>query len=226
MGEDTFEDTRESGSREPKLLFSSGFAQSQIGDIIQRLDSVEYGLGGVPRGGVAGGYETFNDAKTNFTKVFSNITNIYEKIQINRKTVQTKCSRQRCDMILGKVKKVKTQVEFLQNTNKTLLEDSKMVMQISTLTSQVNSLIDNQMAQQVQINSLKTKVTSLESKVTSLENTTTTNTEDIDKIGNNQAYCKETNVFVSFGTLNLQLVGEIFLTFLSFRELLWRHQFL
>ena len=86
-------------------------------------------------------------------------------------------------MILGKVKKVKTQVEFLQNTNTTLLEDSKMVMQISTLTSQVNSLIDNQMAQQAQIKSLKTKVTSLESKVTSLENTSTTNTEDIYKIG-------------------------------------------
>ena len=177
MGDDTSEDTRESGSREPKLLLSTGVVQSQIDD------SVEYGVGGVPRGGVAGGYETFNDAKTNFTKIFSNITNIHEKIRINSKTVRTKCSRLRCDMILGKVKKVKTQVEFLQNTNTTLLEDSKMVMQISTLTSQVNSLIDNAMAQQAQINSLKTKVTSLESKVTSLENTSTTNTEDIYKIG-------------------------------------------
>ena len=105
-------------------------------------------------------------------------------------------------MILGKVKKVKTQVEFLQNTNITVLEEllkalqnTSMVSQISSLQSQVTAMTENATAQQAEINTLKTQVTSLESTVTSLqtklttlENTTTTNTEDIDKIGNKGPY--------------------------------------
>ena len=180
-----------------RLLFNTGFVQKQIGDISTRLDSMETRSRSLPQGGVAGGYETFNDAKANFTRIYSNITNIYEKIQMNRKTVQGKCSRQRCDMILGKVKKVKTQVEFLQNTNITVLEEllkalqnTSMVSQISSLQSQVTAMTENATAQQAEIDTLKTQVTSLEStvtslqtKVTTLENTTTTNTEDIDKIG-------------------------------------------
>ena len=195
--DETYNETRES-VRDPKLLFSTGFVQSQIGDIRQRLAGVESKSAQFPPAGVSGGYETFNDAKTNLTQIFSNITNIYEKIQKNRMTMQTKCSRQRCDMILGKVKKVKAEVEFLQKINITQLEEmltslknSTTVTQISTMQTQLTSLSENATAQQVEINSLKTEVSSLQSqvstlqtKVTSLENTTTINTQDIDKIGN------------------------------------------
>ena len=152
---------------------------------------------GFPPAGVPGGYETFNDAKKNFTNIYSNITNIYEKIQANRKGVMLKCSRKRCDMILGKVKKVKKQVEFLQNTNVTLLEqlvtslqNASLVSQIVTLNAQMTKLSENATAQQVEINtlktevtSLKTKVTSLQAKVTTLEATTNSNTKRQDKIG-------------------------------------------
>lgn len=97
MAEDTI-----SSDREGRLLFNTGFVQNQIGDIRTRLDTMEKNVStrSLPLGGVSGGYETFDDAKANFTSIYSNITNIYEKIQMNRKTVQGKCSRQRCDMVL------------------------------------------------------------------------------------------------------------------------------
>ena len=193
-------DTRES-HREPKLLFSTGFVQSQIGDLKNRLSNLEIKTSNsseFPEGGVPGGYETFNDAKANFTHVWSNVTNLYEKVQANRKNGQSKCSRERCDMILNKVKKVKKQVEFLQNINITVLEEmlnalknTSMVTVVSELKTQVTELNTNATAQQVELNSLKTKVSSLKSKVSSLqtkvstlETTTNTNTQDIDKIGN------------------------------------------
>ena len=52
--------------RTAKLLFSTGFVQSQIGDLKYRLSNLETessNTSDFPEGGVSGGYETFNDAK-------------------------------------------------------------------------------------------------------------------------------------------------------------------
>ena len=54
--------------------------------------------------------------------VFSNLTDLYIKVQKNRADIDKKCPRTKCDKILKKVKKVKASVEFLQNTNITVLE--------------------------------------------------------------------------------------------------------
>ena len=128
--------------------------------------------------------------------MFSNITNLYTKVQANRKNAQSKCSRERCDMILNKVKKVKKTVDFLQNINITVLEEmlnslkntttvtiiSEMQTQltalntnataqqaeINTLKTEVTTLSTNATAQQVEINTLKTEVTTLQANITSL----------------------------------------------------------
>ena len=88
-----------SSSRQPKLIFGGGVSQSEISELRARLDRLEQRTGGegeagelsdirerVARleGGVPGGYETYEDAKANFTAVFSNITNIYEKVKVLR----------------------------------------------------------------------------------------------------------------------------------------------
>ena len=54
--------------------------------------------------------------------IFSNITDTYMKIQQNRADIDKKCPRSKCDKILKKVKKVKATVEFIQETNITVLE--------------------------------------------------------------------------------------------------------
>ena len=53
---------------------------------------------------------------------FSNITDVYEKIRANRRDIDKKCPRTKCEKILNKVKKVKASVEFIKTMNLTVLE--------------------------------------------------------------------------------------------------------
>ena len=130
----------------------------------------------VPAAGVSGGYETFDDAKTNFTEVFENITNIYEKIQHNRARIATKCTKDKCDKILTKVKKVKASVDFLQNTNVTILETMVEMLKNTTMVSLMVEL-------QTNLTNLQAEVDTLKTNLTTLSTASTTNAQDIDNIG-------------------------------------------
>ena len=57
-----------------------------------------------------------------FVTVSSNITDVYEKVRANRRDIDKKCPRTKCDKILNKVKKVKASVEVIQTMNLTVLE--------------------------------------------------------------------------------------------------------
>ena len=57
-----------------------------------------------------------------FVTVSSNITDVYEKVRANRRDIDKKCPRTKCDKILNKVKKVKKSVEVIQTMNLTVLE--------------------------------------------------------------------------------------------------------
>merc|ERR1711892_49301 len=146
-----------------------------VNTLSSSLASFLSSTGSFPDAGVTGGYETYDDAKANFTEVFENITNIYEKIQFNRGKLATKCTKDKCDKILTKVKKVKSSVDFLQNTNITLLETMVEMLKNTTLVSLVVEL-------QTNLTQLQTEVETLKSNVTTLSTTTSTNTQDISDI--------------------------------------------
>ena len=201
----------DSSSRQPKLIFGGGVSQQEISELRTRLDRLEERTGGgdeagelsdirkrVARleGGVPGGYETYEDAQANFTAVFSNITNIYEKVKVLRAANKLKCSVKKCDNIRTKVKKVQTELEFLKNLNLTeitqaltqftnltstitTLETSIATMNttITTLETSIATMNDNATKQQVEIESLKTEVVTLQTSIT-------TNTASITKQNN------------------------------------------
>ena len=169
-----------SNSRQPKLIFGSGVSQLEITELRSRLDMLEERMAGggeagrVARvkGGVPGGYETFEDAKTNFTAVFSNITNIYEKVKVLRAANKLKCSVKKCDNIRTKVKKVQTEMEFLKNLNITELTQSltqfaNLSTTITSLETSLAAMTDNATKQQAEIETLKTQVVTLQTDVTS-----------------------------------------------------------
>ena len=60
---------------------------------------------------------------TTLIPFFSNITDVYEKVRANRRDIDKKCPRTKCDKILNKVKKVKASVEVIQTMNLTVLEE-------------------------------------------------------------------------------------------------------
>ena len=68
---------------------------------------------------------------TTLIPFFSNITDVYEKVRANRRDIDKKCPRTKCDEILNKVKKVKASVEFIQTTNITELENLVVMLQNS-----------------------------------------------------------------------------------------------
>ena len=186
-----------SNSRQPKLIFGNGVSQLEITELRSRLDMLEKRVGGggeggelsdiekrVARleGGVPGGYETFEDAKTNFTAVFSNITNIYEKVKVLRAANKLKCSVKKCDNIRTKVKKVQTEMEFLKNLNITELTEAltkfaNLTATITNLETSLAAMTDNATKQQAEIETLKTQVVTLQTDVTS-------NTASITKLNN------------------------------------------
>ena len=96
----------------------------------------------LPQPGVTGGYETYDHASAHFTWVYSNITNIYEKVQVNRKTIGGKCSRTRCDKTLSKVKKLKAELELLNSTTTYAVQEvvdvKEEVTEIMSTTAVIN----------------------------------------------------------------------------------------
>ena len=204
-----------SNSRQPKLIFGNVVSQREISELRERLDKLEEGMVGgggggelsdirerVARleGGVPGGYETFEDAKANFTAVFSNITNIYEKVKVLRAANKLKCSVKKCDNIRTKVKKVQTEVEFLKNLNLTeitaaLTQFSNMTAVITGLETSIANLTDNMTNMTTTITSLETSIAgmtdnatkqqaeieTLKTEVVTLQTSITTNTASITK---------------------------------------------
>ena len=69
-----------------------------------------------------------------FSQVFSNITNIYEKIKVNRQNIKKKCSKKRCDSLKTNIVKLKASVSFLQDTNITILETMVEMIKNSSTT--------------------------------------------------------------------------------------------
>ena len=74
-----------------------------------------------------------------FTR-FSNITDVYEKIRANRRDIDKKCPRTKCDKILKKVKKVKSSVEVIQTMNLTVLEQMVEMLKNSSTAQQLLDL--------------------------------------------------------------------------------------
>ena len=170
------EELSSSNSRQPRLIFGNGVSQLEITELRSRLDMLEKRMGGGREarleGGVPGGYETFEDAKTNFTVVFSNITNIYEKVKVLRAANKLKCSVKKCDNIRTKVKKVQTEMEFLKNLNITeltvaLTKFANLTATITNLETSLAAMKDNATKQQAEIETLKTQVVTLQTDVTS-----------------------------------------------------------
>ena len=123
----------------------------------------------LPQPGVTGGYETYDHASAHFTWVYSNITNIYEKVQVNRKTIGGKCSRTRCDKTLSKVKKVKADLEMLKAaTNMTMLEEVVAIVQNSSVADLLLQLQKSLVSQNEQIIALQTELESKSSQISSL----------------------------------------------------------
>ncbi|XP_023321860.1 uncharacterized protein LOC111696453 [Eurytemora carolleeae] len=92
------------------------------------------------QGGVAGGYEIFDEAQFQYSEIFANITNLYSKVQANRADIDTKCSKKKCDMILNKAKKVNQMVKFLSTMNITYLETVVNMLSTSTATATLTNL--------------------------------------------------------------------------------------
>ena len=103
-----------------RLLLFSPFCSARKGRFFFPTSDSNLTL---PQPGVTGGYETYDHASSHFTWVYSNITNIYEKVQVNRKTIGGKCSRSRCDKTLVKVKKVKAELELLNSTTTSAIQE-------------------------------------------------------------------------------------------------------
>ena len=123
--------------------------------------------------GVPGGYETFDHASDHFTWVYSNITNIYEKVQVNRKTISGKCSRTRCEKTLAKVKKVKTDLETLNTTTTTAVQEVADIKEnVTELTSTSAAMSDDVEMVKTELELLKatTNITMLEEVVAIVQN--------------------------------------------------------
>ena len=62
-----------------------------------------------------------------------NVTSVNGMIQVrqNRKDIDKKCPKTKCEKMLKKVKKVKTSVDFISTTNLTELENLVVLLQDS-----------------------------------------------------------------------------------------------
>ena len=118
-----------SASRQGKALFSFIFVEKLVKTLMSRVDSLEAkvtsleaslaSLGSVD---VEGGLQSFSGAQRNFEAIFANITNIYDKIKVHRKNINKKCSKKKCERIISNIGKLESSVDFLQETNITVLE--------------------------------------------------------------------------------------------------------
>ena len=75
-----------------------------------------------------------------YVHFFSNITDVYEKVRANRRDIDKKCPRTKCEKILNKVKKVKASVEFIQTMNLTMLEQMVEMLKNSSTAQQLLDL--------------------------------------------------------------------------------------
>ena len=127
----------------------------------------------LPQPGVTGGYETYDHASSHFTWVYSNITNIYEKVQVNRKTIGGKCSRTRCDKTLTKVKKVKAELELLNSTTTSAVQDvadvAEDVTQLMLTTTFMNEDLEK-VKTELELLKATTNITMLEEVVAIVQN--------------------------------------------------------
>ena len=118
-----------STSRQGKALFSFIFVEKLVKSLISRVDSLEAKVTSLEASlailnsvDVEGGIQSFSGAQRNFEAIFANITNIYDKIKVNRKNINKKCSKKKCERILNNIDKLESSVDFLQDTNITVLE--------------------------------------------------------------------------------------------------------
>ena len=122
------------------------------------------------------------EVRVNFTTTFSNITNIYSKIMALRSANALKCSKKKCNNLKTKVKKMNTEIKFLNNLNLTSLDATMQT--ISTFSSTVSSLEPNLTTVSSTVSTLETNLTTVSSTVTILETNVTSNTEKITKVDN------------------------------------------
>jgi chromosome segregation ATPase len=121
-----------------------------------------------PEAGSPGGYETFDHAKSHHAWLYSNITNIYEKVKVLRGAIAGKCARSRCERTLGKVKKIKVELETVKMaTNLTLLGEVIQLLQDSTTLDTLLELKETTEAHEAEIEKLSDKSMSLASTANS-----------------------------------------------------------
>ena len=118
-----------STSRQGKALFSFIFVEKLVKSLISRVDSLEAKVTSLEASlailnsvDVEGGIQSFSGAQRNFEAIFANITNIYDKVKVNRKNINKKCSKKKCERIINNIDKLESSVDFLQETNITVLE--------------------------------------------------------------------------------------------------------
>ena len=95
---------------------------SRVDSLEAKVTSLEASLAILNSVDVEGGIQSFSGAQRNFEAIFANITNIYDKVKVNRKNINKKCSKKKCERILNNIDKLESSVDFLQETNITVLE--------------------------------------------------------------------------------------------------------
>ena len=118
-----------SSSRQGKALFSFLFVEKLVRSLVSRVDSLENkvtsleaSLTNLRSVDVEDGLQSFSGAQRNFEAIFTNITNIYDKLKVNRININKKCSKKKCERIINNIDKLETSVDLLTDTNITVLE--------------------------------------------------------------------------------------------------------
>ena len=94
-------------SRQDKALFSFLFAEKLTRDLIERINSIE---------------EDVRRDHRSIENMLSNIANIQDRIEINKKSINEKCSKNKLNRVYKAVEKLQSSIDLIEDTNIIALE--------------------------------------------------------------------------------------------------------
>ena len=94
-------------SRQDKALFSFLFVEKLTRDLMDRMDSLE---------------EAVRRDHRKMENMLSNISDIYDKIENNKKILNEKCSKNKLNRVYKTVEKLESSIELIEDTNIIALE--------------------------------------------------------------------------------------------------------
>jgi len=143
-----------SNTREGRGLFTLFYIEKTIKSFVTRIEELEQSaqsqaskieqleqkLSKLDNIDTAGGLQSYDGAQAQFDQLFARVFANDEKIKVNRQKINTKCSKKKCDRILNNLDKLETSVDFLQDTNITILEQMVDMIKNSSAIQTVVSL--------------------------------------------------------------------------------------